>query len=315
MNPSLRLIVREISHPQRTCSVLASLVLIFGGARLHAAVTALHINPSQTDPAIETVHGPHLVLYDPQKMSRHRLLLFLVGTRGKAESSLNMDRAFASWGYHAISLDYEDNVIAVSCAHSLDSNCFGHYRKAIVTGAPVSDKIKVDPANSILNRFQKLLLYLVQHDPAGGWNEFVIDGQPAWSRILVAGHSQGAGHAAYIGKLFPVDRVLMFSGPQDYLDDLHRPAPWQAEESATRPSRFFSFLNLNDPFDVQHQIANCMVLMKLSKPETLMVKPDRTIHGDHHILVNDFPTRQPHGSTLLPQFKNVWKYMATASTE
>lgn len=205
-----------------------------------------------TDSAIATVHGPHIAVYDPNAHPRHRLLLFLVGTRSKAASSLPIDTAFARWGYHAISLDYEDNVIVVSCAHSLDPSAFGRYRQAIVTGAPVSTRIHVDAANSILNRFQKLLVYLVEHDPKGGWSQFLSDGQPVWSRVIVAGHSQGAGHAAYIGKLFKVDRVLMFSGPQDYMDNLHKPAPWQGRTSATPPSRFFAFLNRKDPFNVHH---------------------------------------------------------------
>jgi hypothetical protein len=211
-----------------------------------------------------------------------------------------------------VSLDYENNVITVACAHSLDPAAFDKYRNAIVTGAPGSDKVTVDPANSILNRFQKLLVYLVAHDPEGGWDEFVAGGKPVWSRIIVAGHSQGSGHAAYLGKMFDVDRVLMFSGPQDYLDDLHRPAPWQAGASATPPSRFFAFLSQNDPFNVQHQVTNCMTLMQLSKVETMAVKPGEPVPGDCHILINDFPKKGAHGSTLSPQFTNVWDYMITA---
>jgi hypothetical protein len=95
--------------------------------------------------------------------------------------------------------------------------------------------------------------------------------------------------------------------------DLNKPAPWLARESATPPSRFFAFLHTKDPFDVEHQIANCMVLMGLSTPETVMVKPGETIRGSHQILINDLPTKQPHGSTLLPQFENVWEYMLTTS--
>lgn len=288
----------------------ALLILTLENVGLHAEVKLLRVDPQQTDPAIESVHGPNIALYDPQVASSHRLFVFLVGTNGRAEGSLPIDSAFAQWGYHAISLDYEDNVVAVSCAHSPDSACFDHYRDAIVTGAPVSEKISVDPANSILNRLQKLLLYLLKQDPGGGWGEFVADGQPAWSRIVLAGHSQGSGHAAYIGKLFAVDRVLMFSGPQDYLDDLQRPAPWQARPSATSPSRFFAFLNLSDPYNVHHQIANCMALMGLPKPETQMVQPGDVIHGDYQILINDIETKRPHGSTLFPEFENVWEYMA-----
>jgi hypothetical protein len=287
-------------------------LMLLSSYLLHAQVKILRVDPQQTDPAIAMVHGPHIALYDPHALERHQLFLFLVGTRGRAAGSLTIDKAFASWGYHAISLDYEDNVIAVSCAHSMNSACFDNYRQAIVTGADVSAKIQVNPANSILNRFQKLLVWLVKNDPEGGWAQFLHNGRPDWRRILVAGHSQGSGHAAFIGKMFRVRKVLIFSGPQDYLDDLHEPASWQARKSATPPSRFFAFLNLQDPFNVHHQIANCMVLMKMRTPKTLMVTPGEVIHGRHQILINNIPTRQHHGSTLFPQFENVWKYMATA---
>ena len=283
-------------------------------ASVSAQVKVLRVDPQATDAAIAEVHGPHIAVYDPQAASAHRLLVFFVGTGGRAEGSLALDSAFARWGYHAISLDYEDNVVAVSCAHSTDSACFDHYREAIVTGAPVSEKIRVDKADSILNRLDRLLVYLVQHDPNGGWGEFVADGQPAWSRMVLAGHSQGSGHAAYLAKMYEVDKVLMFSGPQDYLDDLDRPAPWQALPSATPGSRFFAFLNENDPYNVHHQMANCAVLMGVAKPATEMVTAGETIQGDYRILVNSLTTN-PHGSTVLPEFENVWKYLAAAGED
>lgn len=276
---------------------------------LIAQLKVLTVDPHATNTAIAAVHGPHLVLYDPQAPPMHRLFVFLPGTGGKAEGAMPIATAFAHWGYHAIALDYEDNVVAVTCARSTDPECFDLYRKAIVTGAPVSDNILVNPTNSILSRLQNLLLYLAQHDPAGGWQEFLRQGNPEWERIVIAGHSQGSGHAAYIGKLFAVNRVLMFSGPQDYLVTLHRPAPWLSQYSATPPSRYFAFLNWKDPFNVHHQIANCMALMDLSAPETQVVEPGTQIAGKHQILISELPTANPHGSTLQPRFANVWEYM------
>ncbi len=295
-----------------------SAALLLAATRVQAQTTVLRIDPHQTDAAIRMVRGPHIALYDHQatQATPPRLLLFLAGTRARTESSLGLDTAFSHWGFHAISLDYENNVVAVSCAHSADISCFDRYRQTIIRGAAGSEKIQVDAANSILNRFEKLLVYLVKHDPTGGWDDFVANGKPIWSRIVVAGHSQGSGHAAYLGKMFAVDRVLMFSGPQDYLDDLHEPAPWQSRPSATPASRIFAFLNLKDEFNEQHQIANCSVLMNLSseqaKQETAMVAPGETIQGSPRILVNDIATKDHHNSTLLPEFENVWKYMATA---
>ena len=289
-------------------------LFIFCSAPAYAQVKALYVKPEQTDPAIQTVHGPNLAAYDPRANPKHRLLLFMNGTGAKATNDLGLVRIFAGWGYHAISLDYENGVLTASLAHGTNSTVFDKYRQAIVTGAPVSDKIKVDPANSILNRFQKLLVYLAAHDPDGGWDEFVQDGKPVWDRIIVAGHSQGSGHAAYIGKIFSVDRVLIFSGPQDYLDDLHQSAPWQGGASATPPGRFFAFLSLNDPFNVNHQEANCAMLMQLAKPETLAVQPGEPVHGNCQILINDVPKKRAHGSTISSAYTNAWQYMLTEKT-
>ena len=119
----------------RFAGISAFLILMLASVDLRAEMTVLRVDPQQTDPAIEEVHGPHIALYDPQVASAHRLLVFFVGTGSKAESSLTIDSAFTKWGYHAIGLDYENSVLAVSCAHSQNSACFDHYREAIVTGA------------------------------------------------------------------------------------------------------------------------------------------------------------------------------------
>jgi hypothetical protein len=309
--PAQRLRSLMAKHISARIFLALLLALFVEQLPLHAETEVLRIDPALTGPGIEMVHAPHLALYDPRAVPRHRLVLFLVGTRSKTTSNLEMDTILAQWGYHVISLDYENNVITVVCAHSSDPSAFTHYREEILSGASVSDEVEVDPANSILNRFRKLLAYLVRNDPSGGWEQFVHDGQPAWDRIIVAGHSQGSGHAAYIGQLFRVDRVLMFSGPQDYMDELHRPAPWLSRGSETPPSHFFAFLNLHDPFNVDHQIANCMALMHLTKPQPLMVSPGTSIVGTHQILINDLPTKMHHNSTLFPDFENVWKYMLT----
>ncbi|HEX3624429.1 MAG TPA: hypothetical protein VH280_03285 [Verrucomicrobiae bacterium] len=292
---------------------LAIALAVFLVVPLYAQVTVLRVDPGQTDPAIATVHGPHIAVYNPQAVSKHRLFFFIPGTGSNPSNNMAVYRTFAGWGYHVVSIDYENNLITVALGHSHDPEAFDHYRDAIVTGAPVCDRIKVSPADSILNRFQMLLVYLAQHNSKGGWNEFLKDGKPAWDRIIVGGHSQGSGHAAYIGKMFNADRVLIFSGPQDYMDDLNKPAPWLGKESATPPSRFFAFLSQNDPFNVHHQEANCAMLMHLDGPKTVAVTPREAIHGDYQILVDDVPKKSAHGSTLSTQYTNAWEYMLGAN--
>jgi hypothetical protein len=285
--------------------------LFSGYLSVSAQVKVLPVIPGKTNPAIQQVHSPHLAVYDPRVHSKGKLILMFVGTGGSAARLRGMDSIFATMGYHAISLEYENNVITTACSQSKDSACFNYFRKEIITGTPVSSKVKVDSVDSILNRFRKLLRYLVKNDPEGGWGRFVKHGKPRWNRIITAGHSQGAGHSAYLGKMFKVSRVLVFSGPQDYLDVFHKPAGWQSRKSATPPDRYYAFLHMKDPFNIKHQLANCDALMQKSKPDSVMVHPGVPVKGHHHILVTDIPTKAPHGSTIQPEFKNVWRYMLT----
>ena len=278
-----------------------------------SGVRLLSVIPGWTDPSIETVHGPSIAVYDPQIDTLGKLVLFLVGTGASATPMWTMDSIYASMGYYAITLDYEDNVVAASLGNDSDSAAFGNYRDEIVTGAQVSNAVNVDSANSILNRFQKLLVYLAQSDTAGDWSQFLQNGEPVWNHIIVAGHSQGSGHAAYIGKMFDVSRVLMFSGPQDFMTIYNRPAPWLYEKGATPPTSYFAFLNQYDPYNVNHQIANCSALMGTQRPDILTnVSSGRTITGNWRILVTDTLSGSAHGSTILPIFANVWRFMLSA---
>lgn len=277
---------------------------------LTAQVKVTTADPGKTMPGIRQVHGPHLALYDASaRHPRRRLILMIEGTGASAGSMRKIDSVFAAMGYHVISLDYPNNVISTICLHSKDTLCADHFRKEIITGDPVSDVVDVDQANSILNRFTGFLAYLAQTDPGGGWKRYIRKGKPSWKNIVVAGHSQGAGHAAYLGKMFKVSRVLIFSGPQDYLEDLHMPAPWLSGKSATPSNRYFAFLNLKDPFKIHNQILNCEKLMQHTQPDTLLIYPGVPVRSRRQVLVNNIDTRDPHGSTLLPEFRQVWAYM------
>ncbi len=50
-----------------------------------------------------------------------------------------------------------------------------------------------------------------------------------------------------------------------------------------------------------------------AKQETPMLEPGETIQGRPRILVNDIATKDHHSSTLLPEFENVWRYMAATN--
>jgi pimeloyl-ACP methyl ester carboxylesterase len=290
--------------------VLTTLFIAFGlYTSTSAQVKVQLISPGATDNRILIVHGPHIAVRDPVAPSRRQLVLMIEGTGDLAVRMRPIDSCFATMGFHVISIDYPNNVNSITCSNSTDSSCFDDFRQEINFGTPVSTVVQVDSANSIVNRFSKLLIYLAKHDPAGGWAAFLKGNQPRWDKVIVAGHSQGAGHAAYLGKCFKLAGVLMFSGPQDYLKVFNHPAPWQYRKGLTPPGRQFAFLHVKDPYNVRFQTADVSAVTGFPATDTAMVYPGLPIHSTRHILINDLDTRDPHGSTLNPVFIRVWSYM------
>lgn len=278
-------------------------------AQTNTSLKVLLVDPASTGAGIVRMHSPHVAMYDTKATSTHKLFLMIVGTGGSATETRPIDSVVAGFGYHVISLDYKNNVITTVCNNSHDSACFDHFRQEIMFGTPVSDSVNVDTTNSIINRFEKVLAYLVKNDAQGGWGTFYKHGKINWGSVVVGGHSQGAGHAAYIGQHFSVSRVLIFSGPQDYRVFFKSPAAWLSAKSATPASKYYAFLHLKDQYDITRQLANCNVLMRTAKPDSVMIKPGMALHTSKHILVNDVAEGNAHMSTMQPIFTNVWEYM------
>jgi len=291
------------------CGLVLFVLFLLVNETVFAQVKMVFVAPDDINSSIETVHSPNIALYDSSAFSRHQLILMIQGTGGSATDMRIMDSIFAGWGYHVVSIDYKNNVISTICEHSKNKRCSYQFRKEIITGKPLSPKTEVDSVNSILNRFTTFINYLAHHDASGHWGQFLKGEKMLWNKVIVAGHSQGAGHAAMLGKMFKLHRALIFSGPQDYLIDLKMPSPWLSRKSATPENRFYAFLHKEDPFNVNYQIANCSELMQHVPHDTLMVHAGKPIKGKSHILVANIDTQHPHGSTLSPVFINVWKYM------
>lgn len=264
------------------------------------------IDPALTSIHIRSIHGPHIALRDTASEPLGLLFLMIVGTGAHATDNYSIDSFAATKGYHVLSLDYPNNVITTSCSNSDDSTCFDRFREEIIVGSPVSPLVDVDSANSICNRLLTVLKYLSAHHPKQGWNHFISKGKIQWQNIVVAGHSQGAGHAAWLGKMFSVKKVIMLAGPQDYLALFHRPAGWQLMPSKTPRNRFVSFLHADDPFDFNRQLADDRAILNDSTIQPLEVFPGKAASRKASIYFNRMPTSNAHGSMLLPVFSRVW---------
>ncbi|MEV4884342.1 hypothetical protein SAMN05660461_0716 [Chitinophaga ginsengisegetis] len=291
--------------------------LFIAAALLCSAVTQAQvkfrtIEPAATQQGLKTVHSPHLAAEPAAGNNRHQLIVMIPGTGGRATDFRTFDSSFAAMGYYVVTPDYVNTVITTVCSKSEDSTCFDHFRQEIMFGTPVSDKVEVDSANSLVNRFTKLLVYLAAQDR--GWSEFVRNGQVRWDKIIAAGHSQGAGHAAYFGKQFRLRGVLMFSGPQDYLQYFNAPAHWQQERGRTPVNRYYAFLHAADPFNYQYQVQDVSAVSHRAVTDTTMVQPGMPVHSRNSILVTDVDRKDKHGSTLGTDFIAVWKYMISGAT-
>ena len=209
-----------------------------------AAATAASAEPpvvrliaaSETDPAIDDVNGVHHVAIGAAEARLGWLLVFLPGTGASPQQYATLIERAAARGYHAIGLAYV-NTVAVNavCAGMGASGCHEAVRREVLLGIDESPWVDVDADNGALHRLARLLAHLEALAPEEAWSQFRdATGNTRFELVVVSGHSQGAGHAAFIGRLERVARVVLFSGTE--------PAPWtQAGDFATPSADFRGF--------------------------------------------------------------------------
>lgn len=110
---------------------------------------------------------------------------------------------------------------------------------------------EVLPENSLTRRLGDLLAHLHTTHPDKGWGGFSqSDGEvnePNWSRIAVMGHSQGAGHAAYLAKAKPLFGAVMISGPQDECTDCPEGTKFWIDEAPLFDSIYTALGHASEP--------------------------------------------------------------------
>ena len=184
------------------------------------------------------------------------LLLFFIGSGGHpsdalvASSSTNVYAAAVADGDAVLALSYA-NEESIGDLCGIHDDCYFPTRESIILGENEANAaLEATPDESIVDRTARALRYLAAGDPGGGWASFLAstdpDADPAttidWTKIIVAGHSQGGGHAAAMGKLFLVDRVVQLSSTCDSVGAT--PASWtngSVGTWATAPSTFLGF--------------------------------------------------------------------------
>jgi hypothetical protein len=255
------------------------------------------VRPQEADPGADRWLLEEYAVLDPSVPRAGKLVVYLVGLRGKPASGRAMLRELARMGFHALAPmypnDYEIKEICAPAADA-DDDCHGKARLEAFEGVDHSPHLVVTRPNSAEERVARMLAHLHRAYPAEGWGAFLDGERPRWSSIVVSGHSHGASSAGLIGKVRRVDRVVMLSGPFDNRDGAS--PPWTRKPGATPPDRFYGLSHLHEPQYPLH----------VKNWETMGLGPLRSLvdvdvttppYSGSHQLATALPGGNPHGMT------------------
>jgi len=290
------------------------------------------VAPQSTDPEITTNLNNHYVSFNGSVPSKGQLFVFLPGTGGVAFNYLEINNTAADLGFHAINLTYpNDDAVNTLCGGTnSDLDCYGNIRMETVDGTDRSPLVNVNRANSIENRLIKLLIYLRNTFPGLGWQQFLTaDSKLIWSKIVIAGHSQGGGHAGIIGRYHGVARVLMFAAT-DFNARANAPANWIAvpdsTPNATGAARFWGFGHQQDEM-VNFTLMTTRIWPSYGMPPFGAIQNVDSVsppYANSHSLTSNRTCDNYHGCIVVdirlvlengvPVYKSVWEYMLSQTS-
>lgn len=287
------------------------------------------IMPTDTDPLIDRALEAHYICRPENTFAEQPLLVFFPGTGALPSDYTLFVQESAALGMPSIGLSYHNprSVNLQICPGDPDPNCHANARQEVITGEALHDGVDVDVPNSINNRIVRLLERLHATDPAAGWDQYLDGEQPNWGRIVVAGHSQGAGMAAYVAHLHRVERAILFA----WVDlVLGRPAPWLYEDHATPGERFFYFEHVDDRLRGEAAKIEMYSLFGFDGFGEVNADESAPPYGGAHILLTALAPSQTGGrpsaaahnmvvvdsytpltSSGVPLLREVWRYLLT----
>lgn len=225
---------QQPAQPQQTRQLIDNL------PTLHDGVVE-QVLPSDADPTIKRFDAPNIIAYRNDVKADAPLLVWFSGTGGTPVGGWLFIEAAANAGYRVIGLTYDNGISdPQACGPNIDPACADRFREKRIFGDADSAEIDDQPNESVMNRLMHLLHYLDKIHPDQHWGQYWKSGLPDWSRMAVAGHSQGGGVAAYIAKKKSVYRVINLSGAWDRTEQGNKDwAPWITSPSATPMDRWY----------------------------------------------------------------------------
>jgi hypothetical protein len=292
------------------------LVLLLGGSlpvATAATLTTYRVAPNDVDPAIERYNEPHVVIFDRDVDPAAKPLLFMPGTGASPAGVNEFLTLAATLDYRAISLSYNNRpAVAAVCAKDPDADCADKFRRKRIFGEDVTARIDDKPEESIVRRLVKLLGALHKEHPAENWGQYLDGDAPRWDRIAVAGHSQGAGMAAYIAQRKQVARVVLLSGPEDSYggQGTERLAPWVRDGNGTTPAAlWFAAYHTNE--SGARRIALAYQALNVPEPNVriLALESAERQRNDHYhwsvVMSRETPRNAMGGAT----YEDDWKFL------
>lgn len=297
-----------------------------GSTSVSAGITTYSIPPSAPDPGTTGPDRADLALAGPASSWNGRLLVFLPGSGAGPSCCRDLLAEAASMGFHVIGLTY-NNSVSVASRCGADLVCYGEVRRNLFDGGPRGAHSSVGPRDTIQHRLVAVLSYLNALHPHGGWAPYLLGNRdlPDYSRLVLAGHAQGGGEAAYIATRVAVRGVVLLSSPSD-ASQAGAPAPWLdavRAGAATPVARFFAFAHLGDAL-YPRQRADWTAMGLDALGGAVSVDTSAPPYGGAHELLSDAPlpavAQAAHDATALdaavprcpngtPRYAPVWRYL------
>lgn len=222
------------------------------------------IRPSDTDSEIKDFafpsgsgagYGYHVIGFPKDLSSIKGVWIHFGGSYGKPHNPNNGGEiASLLWlnelmnqGYLVLQLAYA-NQKAVNLDYckagtpgSQIDRCSYKVRQEILKGEDLTDLLDVNPANSYFHRLDAAIDYLKQQGIP--LPQALSSGAVDWSKIVVSGHSQGAGHAAMMAKYTRVRAACLIGGPYDTPDIVNLQTPliadWYLDPEQETPIKYY----------------------------------------------------------------------------
>jgi len=223
-----------------------------------------------------------LLAYEPSAPANGDLFVFLPGSTQQCDVYSELLETTAR-SMHTVCLPY-DNRVPISSVCGDNNRCYPDLRLEAFNGSFFGVH-----GNNIESRLASALAYLARTDNAS-WSQYLNSStsMPTWSRVRLAGHSQGAGSAALIGYYRELARVVQFSGVCDRSNWTSSLGP-----PMTPPSRFYGLASSWDTLlcpSFTSQVLSWFAEGSLQGgdwPHGIGIRDNLTVanlHGSHHVL-------------------------------